>query len=144
MLVALIFLSLLLALARPACAETPAEREAKKLHELFVDDGTLNMGEAVYSGRDQIRQWGLDAIKAHTYDGIRHVCGNMRFFSDSADSAEGVTVLTVFFDNRQDTLGTSVPWVVGEDHDQFMRTDHGWRIAQRNWETLFARPSPTA
>ncbi len=35
MIVALIFVSLLLALARPACAETPAERQAKKLHELF-------------------------------------------------------------------------------------------------------------
>ena len=41
---------------------------------------------------------------------------------------------------ESDRLGTSVPWNVGEDHDRFVRTEHGWRLADRLWEELFARP----
>ena len=35
MIVALIYLSLLLALVGPACADSPADQEAKKLHAIF-------------------------------------------------------------------------------------------------------------
>jgi hypothetical protein len=108
---------------------------ADTLHELFVDDGTLQ-------GREQIRQWGQDAVDAHTFDGIRHVCGNMRFLVTGDQTAEGVTVLTVFFDNLRTTPGTSVPWTVGEDHDRFVRTEQGWRLLARSWTSLFQRPEP--
>jgi hypothetical protein len=39
----------------------------------------------------------------------------MRFVAVDDNMAEGVTVLTVFMD---DETGSSVPWVVGEDHDR--------------------------
>jgi len=39
-----------------------------------------------------------------------------------------------------DETGSSFPWVVGEDHDRFIRTNDGWRFASRRWEQLFARP----
>jgi hypothetical protein len=29
--------------------------------------------------------------------------------------------------------------VVGEDHDRFVRTEHGWRFKSRQWKPLFAR-----
>jgi hypothetical protein len=48
-----------------------------------------------------------------------------------------VTILTVFMD---DETSSSVPWVVGEDHDRFVRTEHGWRFKSRQWKPLFARP----
>ena len=51
--------------------------------------------------------------------------------------AEGVTILTVFMD---DETSSSVPWVVGEDHDRFVRTEQGWRFKSRQWKPLFARP----
>ena len=50
---------------------------------------------------------------------------------------ESGAVLTVFMD---DETGSSFPWVVGEDHDRFIRTNDGWRFASRRWEQLFARP----
>jgi hypothetical protein len=34
-----------------------------------------------------------------------------------------------------------VPWTVGEDHDQFVRTEKGWRLSARRWQSLFERPS---
>jgi hypothetical protein len=72
---------------------------------------------------------------------IRHVAGNMRFVAVDDNTAEGVTVLTVFMD---DETGSPVPWGVGEDHDRFVRTHEGWRFASRRWEQLFARPMSDA
>jgi hypothetical protein len=111
---------------------------ADTLHDLFTADGILNMSEPL-TGHEQIRRWGRQAVDAHTFDGIRHVCGNMRFVYTSPDTAEGITVLTVFMDHDRPAPGTSVPWVVGEDHDTFAHTADGWRISTRTWISLFER-----
>jgi predicted lipoprotein with Yx(FWY)xxD motif len=37
-----------------------------------------------------------------------------------------------------DGRGQAVPAVVGEDTDEFVHTDAGWRFASRTFETLFA------
>ena len=108
------------------------------LHELFVADGELDLGESTLRGPDAIRDWGLDVVRANTYPGIRHVASNMRFVATGPDSAEGTTMLTVFMDDSGD-WATSVPWVVGEDHDRFLRTAQGWRFAHRSWVPLFTR-----
>lgn len=89
-------------------------------------------------GTEQIREWGQRVEAANTYPGIRHVTGNMRFVATGPDRAEGTTMLTVFMDNDGD-WATSVPWVVGEDHDEFVRTPAGWRFARRAWVQLFTR-----
>jgi hypothetical protein len=62
----------------------------------------------------------------------------MRFSVVNDSTAEGVTILTVYMD---DETSSAVPWVVGEDHDRFVRTDRGWRFASRRWNQLFARPT---
>ena len=41
-------------------------------------------------------------------------------------TAEGMTVLAVYMD---DETSSSAPWVVGEDHDRFVRIDGRWRFA---------------
>ena len=43
------------------------------LHELFIADGELDLGESTLRGPDAIRDWGLDVVRANTYPGIRHV-----------------------------------------------------------------------
>jgi SnoaL-like domain len=108
------------------------------LNELFTADGELNLGESTLKGREAIRNWGRELAEAHPYGCIRHVCGNMRFVDTGDDTAEGVTILTVFMEEG-DGLGSAVPWVVGEDHDRFVRTPEGWRIASRPWKALFVR-----
>jgi hypothetical protein len=113
---------------------------ADSLHELFLEDGTLSLGDEVLGGWEEIKEWGRRAVAAHTFEGIRHVCGNMRFFATGDDTAEGITVLTVDTDHK--APGTSVPWTVGEDHDKFVRTEDGWRLSSRRWVSLFERPAP--
>lgn len=62
----------------------------------------------------------------------------MRFVADSANTAEGTSVLTVFM-AAEPGAATTTPFSVGEDHDRIVRTEHGWRFAQRRWVELFAR-----
>jgi hypothetical protein len=102
---------------------------ADTVHELYVDDGVLDVGTPV-RGRQAIREWGRQLVAAAPWRSIRHVCGNMRFVADGADAAEGITILTVFM-----TAGpgpaTTLPFSVGEDHDRFVRTENGWKMASR-------------
>ena len=65
----------------------------------------------------------------------------MRFVVVEEGEAEGVTILTVFMDDENHS---AVPWVVGEDHDRFVRTAQGWRFKSRRWTQLFARPASGA
>ena len=111
---------------------------ADTLHELYVDDGVLDVGTPL-RGRAAIREWGRQLVAAAPWRAIRHVCGNMRFVADGANAAIGRTILTVFGPGGSTTL----PWRVGEDHDRFIRTEHGWRLASRRWVELFARPEPS-
>lgn len=112
------------------------EGKSDTLHELFAHDGELVIGETAFKGPAAIREWGRQLEAAQTYKCIRHVVSNMRFVRIDDDTAEGVTVLTVFMDDL--TSGT-VPWLVGEDHDRFVRVDGRWRFAARHWKQLFAR-----
>ena len=125
---------------------------ADTYHELFTEDGeliipaTIDNGkvvvpETILRGHNAIYEWGRSLIEAHPFGTIRHVCGNMRFVSVGPNEAEGITVLTVFM-NPGTGVGTTLPWNVGEDHDRFVRTEHGWRLAARRWVSLFARPEP--
>ncbi len=110
---------------------------SETLCELFVEDGVLVLGTSELKGRDAIRTWGRRLEEARTYKCIRHVAGNMRFELVGEREAKGVTILTVFMD---DETRSSMPWVVGEDHDRFVRTEEGWRFKSREWKQLFARP----
>ena len=108
--------------------------QADTVHELFVDEGTMTLGPTTLSGREHIREWGRQRASA-TYR-TRHVCTNMRFVADGDDAAEGTTIITQYR-GEDDGTGTTLPRVVGEDHDRFVRTDHGWRFAARHWHQLF-------
>jgi hypothetical protein len=61
----------------------------------------------------------------------------MRFVADGPDAARGTSLLIVFMD--PDGSQASAPWNVGEDHDRFVRTATGWRIASRRYVNLFTR-----
>lgn len=115
------------------------EGKSDTLHELFIDDGVLLLGTNELRGREAIQSWGRQLEQANTYKCIRHVASNMRFSLVGDNEVEGLTILMVFMD---DETSSSVPWVVGEDHDRFVRTPQGWRFKSRLWKQLFARPTP--
>jgi hypothetical protein len=111
---------------------------ADAIHELYVEDGELILPPTTPRGRQAIYEWGRRLVEAPAWRCISHVCGNMRFVADGANEAEGTTVLTVFM-VAGPGAATTVPRTVGEDHDRFVRTEHGWKLVSRRWVELFTR-----
>ena len=109
--------------------------QADRVWELFVPDGALDTSGTPLAGQDAIRDWGR-ARAASTVQ-TRHICSCMRFTYRGDGRASGSTLLTVFMHDGEGR-GPAVPAVVGEDTDEFIRTDAGWRFVSRTFQTLFA------
>jgi hypothetical protein len=109
--------------------------QADTIWELFVPDGVLNSSGTPLVGHDAIRDWGRARVASTVR--TRHICSGMRFIDRGNGKATGSTLLTVFMHDG-DGRGPAVPTVVGEDTDEFTRTDVGWRFVSRTFETLFA------
>jgi hypothetical protein len=107
------------------------------LHELWAEDGELDLGSTILRGRRAIAEWGRRLVENPPWLTIHHVCGNMRFVNDGPDAAVGSTILIVFMDANG--TQSSVPFNVGEDHDRFVRTERGWRFRSRRWVELYKR-----
>jgi hypothetical protein len=108
------------------------------IHELYMEDGVLDLSPVPLRGCKTIQEWGRRLVEAPPWRVIRHVCGNMRFVADGPDAANGITVLTAFMTAGSGPAAT-VPFSVREDHDRFVRTKQGWRLASRRWVELFSR-----
>jgi len=109
--------------------------QADRVWELFVPDGVLDTSGTPLAGHDAIRNWGR-ARAASTVQ-TRHICSGIRFTDCGDGRATGSTLLTVFMHDGQGR-GPAVPAVVGEDTDDFICTDAGWRFVSRTFQTLFA------
>lgn len=108
---------------------------AVNIHRLFVEDGVLDTDQRA-EGREAIRTWGelLDGMDL----GIRHVLTNPRFVMTGPDSASGTSTLTAYL-MTEDGANATVPFAVGQDIDEFVRTKDGWRFVSRRWESFFRR-----
>lgn len=109
--------------------------QADRVWELFVPDGVLDTSGTPLVGHDAIRNWGQ--VRVASTARTRHICSGMRFIDCGNGKATGSTLLTVFVHDGAGR-GLPVPAVVGEDTDEFVRTDDGWRFTSRRFETLFA------
>jgi hypothetical protein len=109
--------------------------QADRVWELFVADGVLDTSGTPLVGHDAIRDWGRARVASTVQ--TRHISSGMRFIDRGSDRATGSTLLTVFMHDG-DGRGRPVPVVVGEDTDEFVRSDSGWLFASRTFQTLFA------
>jgi SnoaL-like domain len=107
---------------------------ADTVWQLFTPTGTLDSSGDPLVGQDEIRRWGEERSQSSAK--TRHICSGMKFDYDGPDKAVGSTLLTVFIGEAQ-TVSAAIPSVVGEDHDEFVRTAEGWRFASRRFEVLF-------
>jgi len=107
------------------------------LHELWAEDGELDLGSSTLRGQAAIAEWGRQLVERPPWVTIHHICGNMRFVAEGPDAAAGSTILMVFMD--ADGTRSTVPFSVGEDRDRFVRTESGWRFAFRRWISLYER-----
>jgi hypothetical protein len=109
--------------------------QADRVWELFVPDGVLDTSGTPLVGHDAIRSWGRARVASSVQ--TRHISSGMRFTDHGNGRATGSTLLTVFMHDGGGR-GPAVPAVVGEDTDEFVRTEAGWRFASRTFQTLFA------
>jgi hypothetical protein len=112
--------------------------EAHRVCDLFIQDGSMNLGDITLSGREAIQAWGRELISGNAYPGIRHVSTNMRFLSSDVNKASGVSLVTAYI-NVDDGHGSTLPLVIGEDNDEFVRLEGRWQIVSRSWVPLFVR-----
>lgn len=107
--------------------------------ELVTDDAELQTHpDNPVFGREAIAAWGAGFDAANPLPGIRHSVSNARFVDNGDGTATGTSMLTAYF-TPAGQAATTVPFAVGEDHDTFVRTPDGWKLASRLWVPLAMR-----
>jgi hypothetical protein len=124
---------------------TLADRQDPKFAELFTPDATITLPEyppfaglqAIMAGQAQWRESGVV---------MRHVCTNFTIDVVDENHAAGICYLTVY---RHEPLSEppaatppSLPFSVGEFHDQFVKQDGAWLIKSRVLQRVFRGASP--
>lgn len=97
---------------------------------LYAEQGTMTRPtapDAPIVGRAAI----LAAFQARPARASRHIVGNIVIDVESDSSASGESAMLLF-------TGTAAP-LVGSFHDRFVRTDDGWRFAERRGSIVFDR-----
>jgi hypothetical protein len=107
---------------------------ADEVDELFTNDGEMTLGPTSLHGRSELKEWGR-ALNDSSFR-THHVCTNMRFVHTGGDQVEGTTTLTVYLADAASTNQT-IPSVVGEYQDRFVRTPGGWRFVSRRSAPTF-------
>lgn len=113
--------------------------QAASVIELVTDDIDFRADPAnPVIGRDALAAWGAGFDAANPLPGIRHSLSNARFVDEGDGRARGTSMLTAYFTPAGETP-TTVPFAIGEDHDAFVRTAEGWKLASRLWVPLAMR-----
>lgn len=111
---------------------------AASIPELFTADGTLNtLGDPVV-GHDALRAWGELMDTDSPIAGVRHVLTNLRFTADGPDRATGTLYVTAYLPGAPEGQAT-LPLVMGQRTDQYVRTPDGWKIESRVFQPFFQR-----
>lgn len=105
--------------------------------ELFTEDAVLTVLGEVAKGREAIRE---RLVKAEPTQVIRHQMGTIRIFpkpEDNPRTAAGVSYVTVYVSSPGELPLKAEQRVVGEYHDEFVRTADGWKIGKRTFIPVF-------
>jgi hypothetical protein len=106
--------------------------------ELFTTDGTWIRGGTPYTGRAAI----IASFKGSPTDVIRHLATGTVIDVEDERNARGVTYYIVYrYDPKTSEpklpMPLEKPFSMGEWHDNFVKTDHGWRFSRREVKRLF-------
>lgn len=115
---------------------------ASAIAQLFILEGQWSGPGVDMVGQSEIEA-GFSARQAVTRRQSRHLCTNVSIDVEG-DEARGLCYLLNFrHDSQSGTAETpapaGLPKYVGEYHDQFVRTDQGWRFASRRFDLAFLR-----
>lgn len=100
---------------------------AKEFANLFTEDASLTVVNQTWEGRANIEKRIEDLKTGST---IRHEMSTIRIVPIDADHATGVSYATIY---SAPAGATSVSGftLMGEYHDEFVRTAEGWKFSKR-------------
>jgi hypothetical protein len=113
--------------------------QASRVAELFSDDGIWAGPGVEMNGHGEILA-GFKIREANAERMSRHVCNGFLCDVEDSDHASGVVYLTLYRNDGDPdrTMSPLVgPEMVGEYRDRFVRTEAGWRIAERRIQVSF-------
>ncbi|MET0658015.1 MAG: nuclear transport factor 2 family protein [Steroidobacteraceae bacterium] len=116
--------------------------EAQKVVDLFTKDGEWVVDATCLSGEDALRKFfaGRQALKSRT---SLHVVTNHLVEVIDADHARGTSYLVHFVDDEdrgaEPRAMEKQPVRAGLYHDEYERTQDGWRIKRRQVTSTFVR-----
>ncbi len=115
--------------------------DARRVAELFTEDGVWQTSTSTYTGAEEIRS-ALRAFQEST-GVVRHVITNQLVTLTSERRATGVSYFTLYAaqeggDGKPASLADQ-PIMVGVYEDEYVLTNAGWRFARRVSRPGFAR-----
>ena len=100
---------------------------ADEFANLFTEDASLTVVGQTWVGRADIRQR-IEGLK--TGSSIRHEMSTIHIVPVDDDHATGVSYATIYSAPAGESSVSSFA-LMGEYHDEFVRTADGWRISKR-------------
>ena len=134
--------------ARRACERLAIEfahavdhREVERAVSVFTPDAVFERKGEQLEGRGAIRA-AQQARPIHLV--TRHLCASHRIEVIDGTHARGVVYFLLFRHegSESDPPGPAplvLPQTLGEYHDEYLRTDEGWKIARRVAKGIFRR-----
>ncbi len=100
---------------------------AKEFANLFTEDASLTVVNQTWVGRENIEQR-IEGLK--TGSTIRHEMSTIRIVPIDENHAAGVSYATIY-SAPEGVTSVSGFALMGEYHDEFVRTADGWKISKR-------------
>ena len=110
--------------------------DADRVAALFTDDAKFSLMGTHFNGREAIRKRVAAGQGGPVF---RHMMSTIKIqVAATGDQATGVSYVTVYQGSAEALpQGMLAPMAIGEYHDQFVKTDQGWKIATRTFQPVF-------
>lgn len=113
-------------------------KDWENLPNAFAPDGVWEVLGNKMTGPDEIRAyWKSRTVDWDPNHGRLHQISNQVIEVIDRDHARGTSrVVVYFYDTRPGANSSLTPLLIARNHDQFVRTPNGWKIAHRRIERL--------
>jgi len=108
---------------------------AQEFSNLFTENASLTVVNQTWVGRGNIEQR-IEGLK--TGSTIRHEMSTIRIIPVDDDHATGVSYATIYSAPEGETAVSGFA-LMGEYHDEFVRTTEGWKISKRVLISKYSR-----
>lgn len=113
-------------------------KDWENLPNAFAPDGVWQVLGNTMTGPDEIREyWRSRTADWDEFHGRLHQISNQAIEVIDRDHARGTSKVTIYFyDTREGHNASLSPLLIAQNHDEFVRTEDGWKLARRSIERL--------